>query len=755
MITLKGDNPLTLVVGDTYEDPGATATDDVDGDLTAAIQTEGSVETTSVGDYTVTYSVSDTAGNNATATRTVTVIEVPIRIIIGTVTDPAGNGLQGARVQVAGTGEEVETDSGGAYRLELQEEPEAGASLVVTLDGYTEQGRKIDDVGDIADFTLAPVDRKETQAADIPARIDVKGAKVTIPANAYTQADGQPYTGKVTLEVSYNKVTTQIGAAAFPGDYEGESASGQTLALKSYGYIEVKLTDEQGQDVKLANGQQATLTFPLDEKIGGEPPAVIPLWYYDRAKGIWVEEGKATYDAASKTYSGSVGHFTTWNLDIAIANTGDLTGCVEDANGQRVTDAYILLRGTGWSAERKIHDGQGNFTFLNVPAGEALTLTAKTAGAVSVPRAISLSTGEERTLGGCLVVKADNIAPKVTVTGRVVDAFSGAPLNTGGVVRVSNVQGNALGEGTIGGDGGFSVEIDRPSGPVVVETTIGGHRVSRTVEVWAGDRELAVLLAYGDTTSNSDRARFVRYLEGKGCFVGHYIEGSGEEGYISYDVPADDIPIWATNDESTGTYFGERLVLGPSRSDCGEGCVASGTERFSLDINCNEKGMNDEDLRIFAAIEGIYAGRAFSGFESGPVEVWLRGGDITDISPLKNLLTPAPSLGGDGDKVTSLDLSNNQIRDLGQFNRIGYPARDLSLNGNPIEDLSPLGNIPSDVQYLDIRLDPESGLDPESRQYKKYPAPDSPLCKEGPPHVTINGQSPQDSGICDGYLGGV
>ncbi|OUM88457.1 DUF5011 domain-containing protein [Caldibacillus debilis] len=75
VITLKGDNPLYLNVGDEFVDPGATATDDVDGDLTEQIVVTGSVDTSKPGEYTLTYTVSDSAGNTASVTRTVIVQE--------------------------------------------------------------------------------------------------------------------------------------------------------------------------------------------------------------------------------------------------------------------------------------------------------------------------------------------------------------------------------------------------------------------------------------------------------------------------------------------------------------------------------------------------------------------------------------------------------------------------------------------------------------------------------------------------------
>ncbi|MEX0917804.1 MAG: DUF5011 domain-containing protein [Candidatus Paceibacterota bacterium] len=73
VITLAGDATITLTEGDTYDEPGAAATDTKDGDLTAQITINGTVDTDTAGTYTLTYSVADAAGNEATKTRTVVV----------------------------------------------------------------------------------------------------------------------------------------------------------------------------------------------------------------------------------------------------------------------------------------------------------------------------------------------------------------------------------------------------------------------------------------------------------------------------------------------------------------------------------------------------------------------------------------------------------------------------------------------------------------------------------------------------------
>ncbi len=82
MITLLGDDPVTIEVGDTYTDAGATATDTYDGDITSSIVTVSTVNTAIVGVYSVSYNVSDTNGNAAVeVTRTVTVVDTTVPVI--------------------------------------------------------------------------------------------------------------------------------------------------------------------------------------------------------------------------------------------------------------------------------------------------------------------------------------------------------------------------------------------------------------------------------------------------------------------------------------------------------------------------------------------------------------------------------------------------------------------------------------------------------------------------------------------------
>lgn len=79
VLTLEGPASVTLLVGSNYQDAGATAVDALDGNITDRIITDNPVNTSRAATYTVSYTVSDLAGNKASITRTVIVNALPQR----------------------------------------------------------------------------------------------------------------------------------------------------------------------------------------------------------------------------------------------------------------------------------------------------------------------------------------------------------------------------------------------------------------------------------------------------------------------------------------------------------------------------------------------------------------------------------------------------------------------------------------------------------------------------------------------------
>ena len=87
VITIKGNNPLTLEVGEKYHEAGATAVDDTDGKVAVKLSTNLEDELNSglnryrLGVYHITYTAVDKAGNQSSAVRTVYIRVTPTQTI--------------------------------------------------------------------------------------------------------------------------------------------------------------------------------------------------------------------------------------------------------------------------------------------------------------------------------------------------------------------------------------------------------------------------------------------------------------------------------------------------------------------------------------------------------------------------------------------------------------------------------------------------------------------------------------------------
>lgn len=213
VITILGHNPLSIWQNDPFEDPGATATDNVDGDLTASIVVTGEVDNTTAGRYDLTYTVTDAAGNEAVKTRAVFVTadtskpslellgDSEITIFVGDdFVDPGARSIDNRdgnisdKVIVTGT---VDTGSAGTYELTYN-------------------------VSDAAGNTATPVTRTVTVVADTEAPVITITGSDTITlslgqtynepgANAIDNKDG---------DISANIIIENNIEADVPGTYE-------------------------------------------------------------------------------------------------------------------------------------------------------------------------------------------------------------------------------------------------------------------------------------------------------------------------------------------------------------------------------------------------------------------------------------------------------------------------------------------------------------------------------------------------------
>lgn len=164
-ITLNGENPLEIEVGENYEEPGATAEDDVDGDITNSIEISGEVDTDKPGEYEIIYTVSDEAGNNTEETRVVNVVDKtapeitligdnPLELEVGDTYNEQGASVEDNvdgditdDIEISG---EVDTEEVGEYEITYTVSDAAGNETIETrIVNVTEsEGEEEPDDGD-------------------------------------------------------------------------------------------------------------------------------------------------------------------------------------------------------------------------------------------------------------------------------------------------------------------------------------------------------------------------------------------------------------------------------------------------------------------------------------------------------------------------------------------------------------------------------------------------------------------------------
>lgn len=77
VLVLNGDSEVSIGKGRQYREPGYTATDNCDGDITDRVTVTGNVDRTTPGNYTLTYTVKDSYENTVSVSRTVCVEKTP------------------------------------------------------------------------------------------------------------------------------------------------------------------------------------------------------------------------------------------------------------------------------------------------------------------------------------------------------------------------------------------------------------------------------------------------------------------------------------------------------------------------------------------------------------------------------------------------------------------------------------------------------------------------------------------------------
>ncbi|MCU7551535.1 hypothetical protein OCK74_20610 [Chitinophagaceae bacterium LB-8] len=200
------------------------------------------------------------------------------------------------------------------------------------------------------------------------------GGSVLFETNSIINGATQiAYAGEVTVAAHFINPSAVNFSATMPGDLRGITTNNQESALQSFGMLVVELSGSGGEQLQLAAGKTATLTFPIPASLLAQASPTIPLWYFDEAKGLWAEEGSATKQG--NNYIGKVSHFSFWNVDKPYPLI-NFEAVIMDENEQLLPQTKVEIRMQGDSASTS---GSG-YTDINgkvsgkIPANQKLQL---------------------------------------------------------------------------------------------------------------------------------------------------------------------------------------------------------------------------------------------------------------------------------------------------------------------------------------------------------------------------------------------
>jgi len=310
-----------------------------------------------------------------------------------TVADTLGQFVNGAAVQVTSTGASASTNTSGQAVVKV---PVGGEEVVtVTKTGFAEQVRVITLSASATRATLSTLLVAREPAQPIAAIENggsangKHGVKVTFPAGALVNANGQAASGAIDMLMT--PLDTSISdVGAFPGLFEGTAPGTARAPIVSLGTSEL-VPQQNGQKLQLANGKSATIELPIyaTTLFDGTPVKVgdsVPLWSLNTSTGVWQQEGQGTVIAQPASPSGfalraTVTHFSWWNTDqFATRATANVTinavGTTVPANTPATLEAQ-LVSGTGPTSVASTNAIVGSTQAVTVPAPSTMKFSAR------------------------------------------------------------------------------------------------------------------------------------------------------------------------------------------------------------------------------------------------------------------------------------------------------------------------------------------------------------------------------------------
>jgi hypothetical protein len=352
----------------------------------------------------------------------------------GLILDTSGNAVSNATVSIGTTS--VQTNSNGSFSINNASVKEKFAHIKVVKSGFIDGSRVlVPTSGDNRiNIMLIPDTPTATVASGANSEVNLpNGTKVKFDG-AFKDANGNAYSGNVQVGLYHLKPSDTYLSETMPGSLLASNSNGNAKILETFGMLHVELKGSGGQELNLATGHTAEVSFDIDANQLGSSPTTIPLWSFDEVAGIWKEEGSAT--KIGSKYVGNVSHFSWWNCD-APFDQCNLTVTVHNNGGLPISNLTVgIIRPSNPYAANGLTNASGQVTGI-VPANENLTVQVSDycSNVIYTASIGPFATGSSNTLA--TIVLIPSAITTINITG-ILKTCANANV-TNGLVKLKNL----------------------------------------------------------------------------------------------------------------------------------------------------------------------------------------------------------------------------------------------------------------------------------------------------------------------------
>lgn len=393
-ITLNGSDPVIVAVGSVYTDAGATALDAIDG--VRPVATSGSVNTSVIGTYTITYTATDLAGNSATMTRTVNVADqtAPTATVSYSTTAPTNGNV----VATITPSEPVTVTNNGG----------------LTTRTFTANG--------IFTFTFVDAASNTGSATAAVSNIDTVAPVITIAPHVTTPTNQDITVTASTNEGTLNAATytfTTNGSFSFVATDTAGNVSTATVTISNINKVAPVITILGNNPETVTQGSVYTDAgaTALDDTDG----AITPVTTGSVDTSI-VGSCTITYTAtdaagntatANRLVNATAAPVTTFDITATAGANGTINPSGTTTVSQGADQTYTITANAGYDIATLVVDGVSiatstSYTFTNVQAAHTIDATFVAQGVDAIaPSSVAITSSSHAT---------SNISSNLTVT---------------------------------------------------------------------------------------------------------------------------------------------------------------------------------------------------------------------------------------------------------------------------------------------------------------------------------------------------